>query len=64
MASLAGDAQERSLKARGIASGKELLWIGRIALASERSGQSQLKVEQTIVAANRPATASGRSDFC
>jgi hypothetical protein len=39
--SLTANAQERILKASGIASGKELLWVGRIAFASQRSGQGQ-----------------------
>ena len=45
VASLAADAQERILKAGSIAAGKELLWVGRIAFTSERSGQCQLKIE-------------------
>jgi len=61
-ASLTAHVKERILKARGIAAGEELLWVGRIAIASERFGQSQLKIEQAIVAADRPVTASGRSD--
>jgi hypothetical protein len=63
-ASLTAHVQERILKACGIAAGKELLWVGRIAFTSERSGQGQLKIEQAIVAADRPVTASGRTDFC
>jgi hypothetical protein len=31
-----------------------LLWAGRIAFASERSGQGQLKIEQAVVAAVDP----------
>src|SRR4029077_3017881 len=63
-ASLAAHTQERILKARGIAAGEELLWVGRIAFTSERSGQGQLKIEQAVVAADRSVTASGGSDFC
>jgi hypothetical protein len=63
-ASLAADAQQGILKARGIVAGKELLWVGRIAFTSKRSGQGQLKIERAVVAADRPVTASRRSDFC
>jgi hypothetical protein len=56
--------KERILKARCIATGEELLWVGRIAFTPERLGQGQLKIEQAVVAADRPVTASGRSDFC
>jgi len=50
--SLAAHAQQGILKARGIAAGEELLWIGRIAFASERSGEGQLKIKQAILAAD------------
>jgi len=64
VASLAAHAQQGILKARGIAAGEELLWVGRIAFASERSGKSQLEIKQAIIAADRSVTASGSSDFC
>src|SRR6266436_6718316 len=50
--SLAAHAQQGILKARGIAAGEELLWIGRIAFASERSGEGQPKIKQAILAAD------------
>jgi hypothetical protein len=43
VASLAAHAQERILKARGIAAGEELLWLGRIGFTSKSSGHGQLK---------------------
>ena len=55
--SLAANMEERILKARGIAAGEELLRVGRIAFPSERLGQGQLKIEQAVVAADRPVTA-------
>ena len=42
-ASLAADSQKGVLKARGMAAGKELLWVGRIAVTSERSGRASLR---------------------
>jgi hypothetical protein len=42
VASLAAHAQERILKARGIAAGEELLWVGRIAFTSKSSGMASL----------------------
>ncbi len=64
VASLAAHVQECILKARGIAAGEELLWVGRIAFTAKRFGQGQLKIEQAIVAADRPMTPSSRTDFC
>jgi hypothetical protein len=64
VASFAAHAQERILKACGIAAGEELLWVSRIAFTSKRSGHGQPKIEQAIVAADRPVTASRRSNFC
>jgi hypothetical protein len=49
VASLAAHVQECILKARGIAAGEELLWVGRIASTAKRFGQGQLKIEQAIV---------------
>src|SRR5580700_5077896 len=63
-ASLAAHVKERVLKARGIAAGEELLWVGGIAFTSEGFGQGQLKIEQAVVAADRSMTAPGRTDFC
>jgi hypothetical protein len=48
--------EERILKTGSIASGEELLWVGCIALAFERLGQGQLKIEQAVIAADRPVT--------
>jgi len=44
-ASLAAYVEEGILEARSIASGEELLRVGRIAFTSERPGQGQLKIE-------------------
>jgi hypothetical protein len=55
-ASLGAHLKERILKTGSIASGEELLWAGCIALASERLGQGQLKIEQAVIAADRPVT--------
>ena len=55
-ASLGAHVKERILKTGSIASGEELLWVGCIALASERLGQGQLKIEQAVIAADRPVT--------
>src|SRR6266481_2795410 len=63
-ASLAAHAQQGIFKARGITAGEELLWVGRIAFAFERSGKGQLEIKQAIIAADRSVTASGSCDFC
>src|SRR3977135_3945855 len=52
VASLAAHAQQGIFKARGITAGEELLWVGRIAFASERSGKGQVKIKQAIIAAD------------
>jgi hypothetical protein len=54
-------AEERILKAGCIATGEELLGIGRIISSAK---QRKLEVEQTVIAADRTVTASARRDFC
>ena len=53
-ASLGAHVEERILRTGSIASGEELLWVGCVALASERLGQGQLNIEQAVIAADRP----------
>ena len=54
--SLGVHVEERILKTGSIAFGEELLWVGYIAPTSERLGQGQLKIEQAVIAADRPVT--------
>ena len=56
--------KDRILKAGCITAGEELFGIGRIAPSAKRPGQCELKVEQTVFAADRTVTASARLDFC
>jgi hypothetical protein len=56
--------KESVLKAGCIAAGEELFRIGRIAPSAQGPGQSELEVEQTVLAADRTVTASARRDFC
>jgi hypothetical protein len=64
VAGLSTHAEKCILKAGCIAAGEELLGIGRITSSAKSLGQRKLDVEQTVVAANRTVTASGRRDFC
>jgi hypothetical protein len=56
--------EECVLKAGRIPAGEELYGIGRIAPSAKGRGQCELKVEQTVFAANRTATTAARRDFC
>jgi hypothetical protein len=44
--------------------GEELFGIGRLASSAKGLGQCELKVEQTVFAADRTVKASARRDFC
>jgi hypothetical protein len=62
-ARLGADVDERILKTGSIAFGEGMLWVGYIAFTSVRLGQGQLKIEQAVIAADRPSQIFDKRDI-